>query len=341
MENSPPEPHPLSQLYGSLEAAAGIGSWRYNFKAKHLVWSRGIFDLLGLPETEKPSYDLFAKFTHPDDRVPVDNLECYLNEVRTVDRKFRLIDARGTKRWVSHKAEVLVDAQSQPVIAVGILIDISSQVSAQREREAAEKRFRTLSEMIAKITWTTDADGYKPTSQGWMDLTGQGPKESSNLGWLDAVYEPDREATKAAWLKAFETKTRYAAKYRLKCRDGKLRWFLAQCAPVFDDKGQVENWLGALIDIDELEHAHAKEPCASDLAGLSGRGLTAARAFLGWSLHDLANNSGVSFSTIRRVEDLPELSPRKEVASKLISVLQQAGIEFRHDDGGWFVRTRN
>ena len=95
-----------------------------------------------------------------------------------------------------------------------------------------------------------------------------------------------------------------------------------------------------------MENPHAVEPSASeaptlsDVSGLSGRGLTAARAFLGWSLHDLANNSGISFSTIRRIEDLPELTPRKEVALKLVSVLQQAGIEFRRDDDGWFVRKR-
>lgn len=95
-----------------------------------------------------------------------------------------------------------------------------------------------------------------------------------------------------------------------------------------------------------MENSHdvgqsaAQEPMLADVSGLSGRGLTAARAFLGWSLHDLASNSGVSFSTIRRVEDLAELTPRKEVALKLVSVLQRAGIEFRRDEEGWFVRKR-
>ncbi len=257
---SPPEAHPLSQLYGSLEAAAGIGSWRYHFKSKHLVWSRGIYDLLGLPETVKPTYDLFAKFTHPDDRLPIDNLESYLNEVRTIDREFRLIDTRGTTRWISHKAEVLVDEHGQAIVACGILIDISARLNALKERDATERRLRALSQLIAKISWTTESNGNKPPSQGWMDLTGQGPKECSGLGWLDAIYEADRETTKQAWLKALETKTTYRAKYRLKCRDGKLRWFLAQCAPIFDDKGEVGSWLGALIDIDDVERPTLGQP---------------------------------------------------------------------------------
>jgi ribosome-binding protein aMBF1 (putative translation factor) len=100
------------------------------------------------------------------------------------------------------------------------------------------------------------------------------------------------------------------------------------------DRGQMEN-------SNEISQPAAEEPMLSDVSGLSGRGLTAARAFLGWSLHELAKNSGVSFSTIRRIEDLPELSRRKEIALRLVWVLQQAGVEFRPDDNGWFVRKRD
>lgn len=340
MDSVPPEAHPLSQLYGSLEASAGIGSWRYHFKSKHLVWSRGVYDLLGLPETVKPSYDLFAKFTHPDDRLPVDNLDSYLNEVRTIDREFRLIDTRGMTRWVSHKAEVLVDDHGQRILACGILIDISARLNALNERDATERRLRALSQSIAKITWTADANGNMPASQGWMDLTGQGPKDCSGLGWLDAICETDREAIKRAWLEARETKTQFRAKYCLKTRDGKLRRFLAQCVPMFDDKGDVRNWLGALIDIDDLERPNAHSAPPAKLNGLRGRDLTGARALVGWSLQDLANNSGLSFSTVRRIEELSDVASRKDVALKIVSILQHAGVEFRQDGEGWFIRTR-
>jgi hypothetical protein len=171
-------------------------------------------------------------------------------------------------------------------------------------------------------------------------LTGQGAKESSGLGWLDVVYEADREATKAAWLHAVQTKTRYAAKYRLKCRDGKLRWVLAHCVPIFDSVGDLEQWLGTLMDVDDLEQPVGPISEFSDLSALTGRAITAARALLNWSLFDLATQSGVSISSIRRIETLESLSVKKDVVLKLLSVLQYAGIEFRQDHGGWYVRAR-
>jgi PAS domain S-box-containing protein len=340
MGQSAPEPHPLSQLYGSLEAAAGIGTWRYHFKARQLTWSRGIYDLLGLPADSAPSYDLFAKFTHPDDRLPVDNLESYLKEVRTIDREFRIIDSRGLTRWVSHKAEVFIDEAGERIAAAGILIDISSRMNAIHDREAANKRLRALSELIATATWTTEPDGTKTTSQGWMDLTGQSAQESGGLGWLNAVYEADREATKEAWLKASCTNTRFMAKYRLKCKDGQLRWILVQGVPVFDQNRVFNGWLGAMIDIDDLERRPVSISYLSDFSGLTGSLITAARALAGWSLLDLATASGVSISTIRRVEELENIAAKKDVVLKLISSLQEAGVEFGQEDEGWCVRVR-
>ncbi len=337
-KSSAPEAHLLSQLYGSLETAAGIGSWQYNFKAKRLLWSKGIYNLLGVPEGTIPSHDLFARFTHPDDRLPMDNLDSYLRDVRTINREFRIVDANGTVRWIAHKAEVFVDAHGQQILAAGILIDISARMNAMQEREAAEKRLRVVWRSIASTTWTTEPNGNKPASQGWMDLTGQTVKEASGLGWLNAVYEPDRQATRDSWLKAYATKTRYVAKYRLICRDGVLRWFLAQAVPVLDAHGNIEQWLGALIDIDELGQKHSPPLDLSDFCGLSGHLMTAARALVGWSLNDLAKHSGVSVSTIRRIEEATTVTAKKPIMLKLVSVLREAGVEFRREDeNGWFI----
>lgn len=341
MNAAGPDAHPLSQLYGSLEAAAGIGSWQYNFKVKRLTWSKGIYDLLGIPEGTQPTHDLFARFTHPDDRLPIDTMDAYLRDVRSIDREFRIIDATGAVRWIAHKAEVFVDAQGQQILAAGLLIDVSARVHMLQEREAAEKRLRLISQAITGITWTNEPDGDKLVSQAWMDLTGQSAKEASGLGWLDAVYAADRDATREAWLKATTTRTRYAAKYRLICRDGRPRWYLALAVPLLDEQGGVEQWLCTLIDIDALEQARDADLDLAGFSGFTGPLLTAARALLGWSLNDLAKVSGVSISTIRRIEEAEATPAKRPIMLKLISVLRDAGVEFKcEDDGGWFIRRK-
>jgi PAS domain S-box-containing protein len=338
---APLDAHHLAQLYGTLEAAAAIGSWQYNFKLKRLTWSKGIYTLLGIPDGTAPSHDLFARFTHPDDRLPIDDMDTYLRDVRSIDREFRIIDAAGAVRPVAHKVEVFVDAKGQQTLAAGLLMDVSARVHALREREAAEKRLRAVWQSIASVTWAAEANGEVPVLQSWMDLTGQTAKEASGLGWLNAVHAADRDATRDAWLKAFATKSRYAAKYRLLCQDGRARWYLAQAVPVLDAQGNVEQWLGALINIDDLEQGQMSELDLAEFSGFTGAIMTAARALLGWSLNDLAKASGVSISTIRRIEEAETVTAKRSIMLKLIHVLRDAGVEFkREDDAGWYIRRK-
>lgn len=56
---------------------------------------------------------------------------------------------------------------------------------------------------------------------------------------------------------------------------------------------------------------------------------------LGWSQHDLASASGVSYPTIARLEqkDGP-LGGRSDTAAAIRTALEQAGVEFIAENGG-------
>jgi len=63
------------------------------------------------------------------------------------------------------------------------------------------------------------------------------------------------------------------------------------------------------------------------------RHIKAARALLGWTQSDLAERSGVSEPTIKRLESTDgPLGGRENTADKIINALRDAGIEFFNDD---------
>jgi transcriptional regulator with XRE-family HTH domain len=63
------------------------------------------------------------------------------------------------------------------------------------------------------------------------------------------------------------------------------------------------------------------------------RQMKAARALLGWSQGDLAQASGVSHPTVKRLEaDQGELGGRMETGQKLRKALEAAGVEFTNGD---------
>jgi predicted transcriptional regulator len=65
------------------------------------------------------------------------------------------------------------------------------------------------------------------------------------------------------------------------------------------------------------------------------RQVKAARALLGWSQSDLADNSGVSEPTIARLESADgDLGGREETAEKIKTAIERGGVEFIHENGG-------
>jgi predicted transcriptional regulator len=68
---------------------------------------------------------------------------------------------------------------------------------------------------------------------------------------------------------------------------------------------------------------------------VSIRQVKAARSLLAWSQSDLANASGISEPTIKRLESQDgELGGRAETSDAIRSALEKAGIEFIAENGG-------
>jgi len=68
---------------------------------------------------------------------------------------------------------------------------------------------------------------------------------------------------------------------------------------------------------------------------VSTRQIKAARALLGWSQADLAQESGVSEPTIARLEAIDgDLGGRENTVQKIRNAIEAAGIQFFEENGG-------
>jgi transcriptional regulator with XRE-family HTH domain len=68
---------------------------------------------------------------------------------------------------------------------------------------------------------------------------------------------------------------------------------------------------------------------------VSIRQIKAARALLGWSQDDLADRSGLSIPTIKRLEAAEgEIGGRAETREAIVGALREGGIEFIAENGG-------
>ncbi len=144
----------------------------------------------------------------------------------------------------------------------GIVIEISQQQAALREREKAEKTlreseecYRCLIKATSQMVWKTDAEGHILDTGDWGIYTGQSLAEMVNMGWTEAIHPEDRETTAQAWMQALETKSLYETEFRLRAAHGSYRYFVARGVPILNEDGTIREWIGTCTDIDDRKQA--------------------------------------------------------------------------------------
>ena len=113
---------------------------------------------------------------------------------------------------------------------------------------ASETRYSQLADAMPQIVWRADIDGNATYfNQRWFDYTGMTPADAAASPWHDAVHPADREdlLTKLGAVEAFEHE------FRFRAGDGTYRWHLARTAPIRDEGGRIESWVGTATDIDD------------------------------------------------------------------------------------------
>ncbi len=120
------------------------------------------------------------------------------------------------------------------------------------------RRFRSLVRATAQVVWTATPQGeIVEDSPTWRAFTGQTFEQWRGRGWLNALHPDDRETTLTQWGIAIAHREDYRAEYRLWHVSGTYRWTLARGVPVFDEAGELVEWIGINTDIHERKQAEA------------------------------------------------------------------------------------
>ena len=93
------------------QSLARMGHWQWDVASGDLRWSAGMFTVFGLPPDTAPSFELFSRVVHPDDRERVDGVVTdALVSGRPFSVEHRVVLPDGEERWVHGRGKVTVDA---------------------------------------------------------------------------------------------------------------------------------------------------------------------------------------------------------------------------------------
>jgi PAS domain S-box-containing protein len=194
---------------------------------------------------------------HPDDvafktRTWVANLES-----RTAhDAVCRFRGADGQYRWFAISGAPLKAGDGRVLRWYGVIIDIDDRRKAEEAIRESEYKLRQIIETVPSLLWSAGPDGG-PTyaNQRILDYTGVPLEDFRNRNWERFLHPDDLPETVKAFHHAIKSGTSYEAVHRLRRSDGEYRWHHARGEPLRDRQGNIIQWYGLSVDIDEGKKA--------------------------------------------------------------------------------------
>src|SRR5580698_21524 len=171
--------------------------------------------------------------------------------------------------WIEPTSYPRLAAFLGAALLVEILIEGKRRVeAARRETEAkyrqvsadaladtrkSEARLRLIINTIPVPAWSSRADGATDfVNQRWLDYTGIAPEEALGWGWKVAYHPDDLKANEEYWRSVLASPDEERdLEGRLRRFDGTYRWFLFRVCPLRNEAGQVVQWYGTCIDIED------------------------------------------------------------------------------------------
>ncbi len=307
-----------------IEEKLGIGLWTWDVETNAMEWSRGVYALFGLSEDVMPSYDLLVEMMHPDDRRKPGEMERIVAGSLPIEREFRILWKNGRVRWVQSRGDILMGPNGRAKRGVGVMRDVTARRETQQTLHANTARLDGLTQAVGAPVWTAKMDGRITSIKNWADIRDDDPEDALGDAWIQFVHPDDRAATVAAWDGARARRAIYEVEHRVRQPDGSYRWGLSRAVPVRADGGRVEEYVGITYDIQDRKTLLLMDEPEQKLTGAQIR---AARGILNWSVKELADNTGVSAATIRRLEET-DGATGDEVLAPIARALLKAGASF-------------
>ncbi|GAA5534728.1 HD domain-containing phosphohydrolase [Deinococcus aluminii] len=145
------------RLLGEAQALARLGSWRYDLRRGTLVWSEGIFHLLGLP-VGNPDIATWLAHTHPEDWGAVQAALVGDWGGPRLSLRHRVLRADGEERVIEVRGRAEVGPDGQPALLYGTAQDVTGQVRAEAQEREARRLQAALLDAAAAVTATLDRD---------------------------------------------------------------------------------------------------------------------------------------------------------------------------------------
>ncbi|HYF01115.1 MAG TPA: PAS domain-containing protein, partial [Planctomycetota bacterium] len=218
--------------------------------------------LLGYTQKEwLDSPILWYQRLHPDDKERW-NKE-FARVVATgeeVESVYRFLARDGRVVWVHGNARIVRDEKGRPLFIQGVGFDITGVKQAEEEMRSREAEYRALVENIPGAVYRSEVDHpwrLLFVSDQIEAISGYPAREfiKGERGYMDIVLPEDIPHIDASIRAAIEERRPYEVDYRIRHRDGRIRWVSDRGTVTRNSLGRPAFYEGVVIDITARKEA--------------------------------------------------------------------------------------
>jgi diguanylate cyclase (GGDEF)-like protein/PAS domain S-box-containing protein len=251
-----------AERYALATAALNGAVYDYDIPSGRIRWSEGIKTVFGYDQTENGFGDWLTERVHPDDRESVKvQLRASQQGSDTFRVSYRFARADGTYAHVRDQAVNFRDGAGRVVRAVGAIVDITDQVTAEAARRETYDRLAAVADTFDGALYEWDMQSGEMLLMGGL-VGGLRRVELEGVVssyWAERVHPEDgprvREATAAAIAGQV---TEHTDEYRFRDPAGEWVSVWDRTHILRDEKGAAVRLVGTMVDISALRAAQER-----------------------------------------------------------------------------------
>ncbi|CAE6692069.1 MULTISPECIES: PAS domain-containing sensor histidine kinase [Paraburkholderia] len=230
--------------------------WRATPEGKVDRWSRQMLAFMGASEEEFDGEMLLRRIPEADRLRVRSRWRQAVHEGVSYQDTYQIAGADGALRWYLARGEPFRDKSGQILHWFGVCTDIDDLKQTEAVLEQREHQLHELIETIPAMLWSNDPQGgLTYINRKIVEFVGMDLSQLAGGGYQKTCHPDDLDTMVQAWTHSVETGEAYCHAARLRRNDGIYRWYQHIGEAMRDVDGNIVQWYGLSLDIDERKRA--------------------------------------------------------------------------------------